>query len=172
MKIIILGAGAIGSLFGAKLSKSNNVILIGRKQHVDKINKNGLKITGLENKKYKLTAKTKINKIEKNTLILLTTKVYDNKKAINKIKNLVKKDTIIQCIQNGLGLINNNNNPTLAQMFDKNDEFTTNTYSIEIIEKEDLYIQNRYALLHALDFLEKIHIISIIWNNNNLIYRN
>ena len=42
MNIVIMGAGAIGSLFGAKLSRNNNVILIGRKSHVNVINKYGL----------------------------------------------------------------------------------------------------------------------------------
>jgi len=43
MKIIILGAGAIGSLFGALLSKKNNVTLIGRSLHIDFIKKKGLR---------------------------------------------------------------------------------------------------------------------------------
>lgn len=102
MNIIVLGAGAIGSLYGAKLSKLNDVILITRQEHADKINKDGLKITGLENKTYKSKATTKVKKIYGNTLILLTTKVYDSRKAIKEIKNLLKKDTIILCLQNGL----------------------------------------------------------------------
>ena len=46
MNIVIFGAGAIGSLIGAKLSKNNYVILHGRKSHIDKIKKDGLKIIG------------------------------------------------------------------------------------------------------------------------------
>ena len=102
MNIIVLGAGAIGSLYGAKLSKLNDVMLVGNKHHVKNIKKNGLKIVGLENGIYKIKATTKIKKIDKNTLILLTTKVQDNKKAINNIKNLIKKNTMILCLQNGL----------------------------------------------------------------------
>jgi|TARA_B100001964_G_scaffold236955_1_gene299564 2-dehydropantoate 2-reductase len=102
MKIIVLGAGAIGSLYGAKLSKLYDVTLVARQKHADEINKNGLKITGLENNTYKLKAITKIKKIEDNTLVLLTTKVYDSKKAVWGIRNLIKKDTIILCLQNGL----------------------------------------------------------------------
>ena len=103
MKIIILGAGAIGSLYGAKLSKSNEVTLVARKKHVAEINKNGLKITGVEDKTYKLKAVSKINKIEENTLIILSTKVYDSEKALKPIKNSLRKDTIILCLQNGYG---------------------------------------------------------------------
>ena len=102
MKIIILGAGAIGSVYGAKLSKFNDVTLVARQEHVDEINKNGLKITGLENGVYKLKAVTKIESIEKGTLIILATKVYDSENAIREIKDLVRKDTAILCLQNGL----------------------------------------------------------------------
>jgi 2-dehydropantoate 2-reductase len=102
MKIIVLGAGAIGSLYGAKLSKHNDVILVGRQEHVDKINEDGLRITGEESNIYKLKATTAINKIEDNTLIILATKVHLSKNAIEPIKNLIKKDTVVLCLQNGL----------------------------------------------------------------------
>ena len=102
MKIIVLGAGAIGSLYGARLSKLNDVTLVARQEHAEKINKNGLKITGEENNVYKLKATTEINEIEDDTLIILTTKVHRSKDAIEPIKNLIKKDTIILCLQNGL----------------------------------------------------------------------
>ena len=102
MKIIVLGAGAIGSLYGAKLSKYNDVTLIGRQQHVDEINENGLKIAGMEDNVYRLKAATKIESIEENTLILLTTKVYDSRNAIEGIENLIRDDTTILCLQNGL----------------------------------------------------------------------
>jgi len=102
MKIIVLGAGAVGSLYGAKLSKLNEVTLVGRQEHADKVNQDGLKVTGKENTAYRLKAAVAIEKIEDNTLILLTTKVYDNKKAIEPIIKLMKKNTVILCLQNGL----------------------------------------------------------------------
>lgn len=103
MKIIVLGAGAIGSLYGAKLSRLNDVVLIARKKHADAINREGLKITGVENTAYRLKAATRIKKIEKNTIIILTTKVYDSENAIKQIKKLLRKDTVILCLQNGYG---------------------------------------------------------------------
>lgn len=105
MRIIILGAGAIGSLYGAKLSKLNDMLLVGNKNHIGAIIKNGLEFSGIENGKYKLRAAEKIEKsdIKKNTLIVLSTKVYDSKKSIMRIKKFLRKDTIILCLQNGLG---------------------------------------------------------------------
>lgn len=102
MDIIILGAGAIGSFYGAKLSKLNKVVLIAKKEHADRINKNGLRMTGLEEGVFRIKADTEIREIKENTLILLTTKVYDSEKSIKKIKNKLRKDTVIVCLQNGL----------------------------------------------------------------------
>jgi len=50
-RIIIFGAGAVGSVIGGVLAKNGyNTVLIGRRQHIEKINKNGLKLirTGSE----------------------------------------------------------------------------------------------------------------------------
>ena len=50
IRIGIIGAGSIGTLFGGYLASiksdkySIEVILIGRKDHVDAVNKNGLKM--------------------------------------------------------------------------------------------------------------------------------
>ena len=48
LKVAVLGAGAMGCLFGGLLAeKGLNVMLIDVwKEHVDKINKNGLKMDG------------------------------------------------------------------------------------------------------------------------------
>lgn len=102
MKIIILGAGAIGSFYGAKLSRLNDITLIARNEHANAVNSSGLKITGLEDCTYRLNAATEIKEIKKNSLVLLTTKVYDSRNALNKIKSLVQSDTKILCLQNGL----------------------------------------------------------------------
>ena len=46
VRILVFGAGALGSFVGGMLSQKNDVVLIGRGQHVDIVNKNGLTITG------------------------------------------------------------------------------------------------------------------------------
>ena len=49
MDIYILGAGSIGSLFGALLTRAGNeVTLIGREEHVKAINEKGLRVVGVE----------------------------------------------------------------------------------------------------------------------------
>ena len=101
--IFILGAGGIGSIYGAFLSKKNDVTLIGRKAHVDAVNSKGLSISGDVNEDFRLKSDTEIHEIPERTLIILTTKAYDSAEAMRKIADLLRKDTIILILQNGLG---------------------------------------------------------------------
>jgi 2-dehydropantoate 2-reductase len=102
-KIIVLGAGAIGSIYGASLSKKNDVTFVGNEVHVDAVNSKGLSISGNINETFHLKADTEIRGIPENTLIILTTKAYDSAKAIRQIRKLLKKDTVVLVLQNGLG---------------------------------------------------------------------
>ncbi len=103
MQIIVLGAGAIGSLYGAKLAAANDVILIAREEHAAAINAHGLTIEGREAGNIRVPAATEVSKIDTNALVLLTTKVSDTAAALAPIKSLVRDDTVIVCLQNGLG---------------------------------------------------------------------
>ncbi len=102
-KIFVLGAGAIGSSYGALLSRKNDVTLIGNKAHADAINSKGLTLAGDVEERFFIKAETKIKEISSNTLILLTTKAHDSARAIEEIKDLLKDDSVILILQNGLG---------------------------------------------------------------------
>jgi 2-dehydropantoate 2-reductase len=102
MQIIVLGAGAIGSLYGAKLAVNNDVTLIGRAGHVRAIEENGLQIEGIETKTIPVRAVTHISELQPDTLILLTTKVPAAAMALKPIAPIVRDDTTIVALQNGL----------------------------------------------------------------------
>ena len=103
MNIVIFGAGAIGSLFGALLSEKNNVTLYGRKPHVDIIKNKGLRITGKTIFNKKMTATSNIKEIKPDIdLIIIAVKSYDTVKSLKTIKKIIKDHTIIITIQNGL----------------------------------------------------------------------
>ena len=104
MNYIILGAGAIGSYYGAMLSKHCNVLLVGRKEHVDAVNSNGLRGDGSKEGIFKIKAVTEIEEIKENTVVFLTTKVTDSCSAVLSIKDRVRADTIVVCLQNGYGI--------------------------------------------------------------------
>ncbi|MEM4588910.1 MAG: 2-dehydropantoate 2-reductase [Thermoplasmata archaeon] len=100
MKIAILGAGAIGSLFGAYLSQNNEILFIGRREHIENINKYGLKVEGLTNTR--VYGKGFTEYPGGADLILLTVKSYDTENAMEDIKNKLKEEFIVS-LQNGIG---------------------------------------------------------------------
>jgi 2-dehydropantoate 2-reductase len=103
MNIVVFGSGAIGSFFGGVLSKKNNVVLVGRKNHVNEINKNGLEIRGKTQLKLKIKAVEQFKEIQFSPdLILLTVKAFDTTLAVKKILPFLSKDTILLSFQNGL----------------------------------------------------------------------
>jgi 2-dehydropantoate 2-reductase len=102
MKIIVLGAGAIGSIYGAKLAPDNNVTLVGRPDHVRAIEEDGLRIEGIENQTVRVRAATHIDCILPDTLVLVTTKVPATVAALEPVVPFVRDDTTIVALQNGL----------------------------------------------------------------------
>jgi 2-dehydropantoate 2-reductase len=104
MRIVILGAGAIGSIYGARLSRQHNVTLVGGAAHVEAIRRDGLVMQGLLPETLHLPAVTRLDRLEPDTLILLTTKVNNNVAAIEPIVPLLRgaRGVTILCVQNGL----------------------------------------------------------------------
>lgn len=103
MNIVILGAGAIGSLFGALLSKKNNVLLIGRTSHVNAIRKNGLTIDGKTQLNMKISAEDAVDAVSLSVdLLIVTVKSYDTESAIDQAKQIIHNKTVVLSLQNGL----------------------------------------------------------------------
>jgi 2-dehydropantoate 2-reductase len=102
-QIVVLGGGAIGSVYAAKLAVHHPVTLIARAAHAEAINRDGLVVTGREAGRYRLRAATSVERIAAGTLILLTTKVTHSRQAVAPLAGQVRADTVILCVQNGLG---------------------------------------------------------------------
>jgi 2-dehydropantoate 2-reductase len=103
MKIVVFGAGAIGSLYAAKLSTRHDVTVVARAAHVDAITRNGLRVVGREEMTCRVAAVTEPPPLDSGTLVLLTTKVNGNAAAAAALAPIVRPDTTIVCVQNGLG---------------------------------------------------------------------
>jgi 2-dehydropantoate 2-reductase len=100
--VIVLGAGAIGSVYAVKLSARHPVTVVARLDHVEAIRAEGLRLVGRETVTARLAAVTRIESIAPGTTILLTTKVNASAAALAPIAPLVRDDTVIVCVQNGL----------------------------------------------------------------------
>jgi 2-dehydropantoate 2-reductase len=100
--ILVVGAGAIGSVYAAKLSSRHPVTVVARREHVDAIRAAGLQLIGRETITARVAAVTQVEAIAPGTIVLLTTKVNASAAALAPIADLVRDDTVIVCVQNGL----------------------------------------------------------------------
>ncbi|MHC1590907.1 MAG: ketopantoate reductase family protein [Candidatus Helarchaeales archaeon] len=108
MKIAVMGAGAIGSLYGGYIAHrtDNEVHLIGRREHIEAISKNGLQVEGLSQNEIikSIQAHVKARDVGPVDLVLLTVKAPDTKKALEESTELFSSSTYLMCLQNGLGV--------------------------------------------------------------------
>ena len=100
-RIAVIGSGAIGSMIGGLLSKAGeDVTLVGRKAHIETINKNGLTIDGVLG-----VMRVRVNALEhldfKPDLVLLAVKTQDVEAAVHEIKPFVF-DVPVVTMQNGV----------------------------------------------------------------------
>ena len=105
MKIAVMGAGAVGGFFGATLAKSGqDVTLIARGAHLTAIQNGGVHIIGeKENFIIEIPSTEKPEEIGPVDLIIHSVKTYHNQRASQQILPLIKDDTVLVCMQNGVG---------------------------------------------------------------------
>lgn len=105
MKIAIIGAGAMGSIYGGKLSTVNDVSLIDNNEKVvEAINTNGLKLEEPDGSHtYYPKAYTSSKEIKDVDLLIIFVKAIYSKAAIEGNLNLIGKNTHILTLQNGAG---------------------------------------------------------------------
>jgi 2-dehydropantoate 2-reductase len=101
-KVFIVGAGAIGSSYGALLSEKNDVTLIGNQAHVDAMNSHGLDVGGDLKGKFRVRAETRLAELPAGSLVVLATKAQDAVKAARALKGSLRTDTVLLALQNGV----------------------------------------------------------------------
>jgi 2-dehydropantoate 2-reductase len=123
-KVQIMGAGAIGSLFGALIQLSGyDVHFVARGDQLEALSKNGLMMTGLLERKIDIDAS---NEPEDADITIVAVKAYDTENAA---KQLSTVDCGVVCtIQNGIG-----NRERLSKYLDKVLGGTT-TYGANVIK--------------------------------------
>ena len=107
MNIAIIGAGAMGCIYGMYFSRKNDVLLVDVMQdHVDAINANGLEFTHLDGTTEfvkNVRATTDTSACSPAELVVLLTKGYQSEAALEANKALIGPDTIVCSLQNGYG---------------------------------------------------------------------
>jgi len=104
MKVAIYGAGAMGSILGAYITKAGYEIdLINRnKEHIKALKQTGVKIIGKANFTQKVSALLPEEMTEQYDIILLMTKQRFNKEIMEFLVPYIGKNGVVCTMQNGL----------------------------------------------------------------------
>ena len=105
MRIAVIGAGAMGSIYGGRLSLNNEVFLVDTNNAViDAINHDGLILeeNGNDNK-YSPKAITSTEGLEPVDLIILFVKALYSRSALEANRRIISEHTYLMTLQNGSG---------------------------------------------------------------------
>ncbi len=104
MRIVVFGAGSLGCGLGGLLAKRHEVVLIGRKENTDAVREHGLRLEGeVEVTRVDLDARETIDDLPQPDIVVLTTKAYQTKAAVEALSTASWPDALAITLQNGLG---------------------------------------------------------------------
>jgi len=103
MKILVFGAGAIGGVIGALLSRRQDVLLVTRGEHLEAIRSVGLTIDGVIKENFQINASDSSSLDGKYDMILVTVKAYATVEAASICKGRLKRKGTVLTVQNGIG---------------------------------------------------------------------
>jgi len=105
MKVCIVGCGAIGSLYAAHLGRLDDVEVWAydlNQAHVDAINENGLRLTGLSDFTAQVNARSDASDIPACDFGIVAAKTLHTRPAIEATAGIFK-DGAVCSVQNGVG---------------------------------------------------------------------
>ncbi|MEW6200606.1 MAG: ketopantoate reductase family protein [bacterium] len=106
MKTAIVGAGAIGSLFGGLLARSGEDVLLldNHPERAEKVSREGLRFEGISGEMViPICATSRFEDSGGADLFLICVKSYSTEAAGKQIAPFVKNDSIVMTLQNGIG---------------------------------------------------------------------
>ncbi|HSR57023.1 MAG TPA: ketopantoate reductase family protein [Candidatus Binataceae bacterium] len=108
-RILIAGAGAIGSVMGGMLRRAgHDVTMLGRSTHLEAIGRDGLHLGGLfgDHVVKGFTLASDPSQLGAPfEFVLLTVKSYDTAAVADQLRNLAARDGLVVSMQNGIGNI-------------------------------------------------------------------
>lgn len=104
MRIAVIGAGAVGCYYGAKMLRAGHeVTLVGRQVHVDAINERGLFLESASFTGFiPAQATTDVAALAPPDLVLFAVKSGDTDSTARALKPILRPDTIVLSLQNGV----------------------------------------------------------------------
>lgn len=106
-KVCIVGCGAMGSVYAGLMASAGHEVhaVTPWQEHVDAINANGLRVSGYSGERRVRLASASVDTagIGPCDLVIIATKAFDVEAAAQAAAPLLKPDTVVQTIQNGVG---------------------------------------------------------------------
>ncbi|MBK0393452.1 ketopantoate reductase family protein [Ramlibacter algicola] len=102
--VVVVGAGAVGCFFGGMLARAGHpVVLVGRPQHVDAIERHGLRMEARDfDEHVRLRATTDIAAVAQAQVVLFCVKSGDTESAGAQLKPHLRPEALVLCLQNGV----------------------------------------------------------------------
>lgn len=139
MRFAILGSGAVGGYFGARLARAGqDVTFIARGRHLDAIRANGLHIrsAALGDITVQAPAESDTARVGPVDVVVVAVKAYDNDTAYPAIQPMLGPDTVVLTLQNGV-----DNVDQLASLFGEHRVLGGTTYVAAAVEAPGLIVQ-------------------------------
>ena len=105
MKYAVIGLGAIGSILGGLLTKAGeDVVLIGKKEQVEIINTEGIRIDGIHGSiaVENIHVFTDLSLLGNVDVVIICIKSQDTQNLANDLKKFVNKSALLISLQNGV----------------------------------------------------------------------
>ncbi|MDR5817938.1 MULTISPECIES: ketopantoate reductase family protein [unclassified Caballeronia] len=104
MKVAVMGAGAVGCYYGGMLARTGHeVVLIARPQHVEAIEREGLRLdTQQFDERVHVAASTHANAVQGAQLVLFCVKSTDTESAARELEPHLERDALLLSLQNGV----------------------------------------------------------------------
>ncbi len=101
MRVVILGAGGVGSVVAGHLARQGvDVVMIARPGHARAVQQNGLQLTGLSDFRVQLPAYSEASALDTADVLLITVKTKDMRPALESVKHL--RLGAVASLQNGV----------------------------------------------------------------------
>ena len=139
MRFAILGSGAVGGYFGARLARAGqDVTFIARGRHLEAIRADGLQVrsAALGDFTARAAAESDTTRVGPVDVVIVAVKAYDNETAYPLIAPLVGPDTVVLTLQNGV-----DNVDQLARVVGEDRVLGGTTYVATAVEAPGLIVQ-------------------------------
>jgi 2-dehydropantoate 2-reductase len=101
MKVVVVGAGALGSIVGAHLARAGeDVVFVARGERAALLRQHGIVITGLADFTVPVTVATDPDVVHTADVLLVTVKTYDTESALADLRHLCVPSVL--SLQNGV----------------------------------------------------------------------